>query len=105
MAVKPGPSDKEQNKTIKCPSCGVDNVLGSDYCEQCFHSLMQRGLPKPKKDDRFQQAIMTAPVSELLTGSDLLVAKASDSVQKIIKVLQKERKSCILIYTKKKKNG
>jgi CBS domain-containing protein len=102
MAEIPGPS---ANKTIKCPSCGFENVLGEDYCAQCFHSLMQRGLPKPKKDDTFQNVLMTAPISELLTGKDLLVARGSDTVQKMIKILQKEEKSCVLVYDKKKLVG
>jgi CBS domain-containing protein len=102
MVDKPGPSS---NKTIKCPSCGFMNVLGEDYCEQCFHSLMQRGLPKPKKDDAFQNVMMTAPVSELLTGADLLVAKSSDTIEKVVKILQKENKTCVLVYDKKKLVG
>ena len=102
MAEKPG---LLAHRTIKCPSCGVENVLGSDFCEQCLHSLMQRGLPKPKVDDRFQHAMMTAPVAELLTGKDLLVAKPTDSVLKVVKVLQKENKSCVLVYDKKRLAG
>jgi CBS domain-containing protein len=102
MAEKLGPSE---SKTIKCPSCGFENVLGMDSCEQCLHSMMQRDLPKPKKDDRFQHAMMTAPISEVLMGNDLLIAKKSDSVLKIIKVLQKEDKSCVLVYEKKKLVG
>jgi CBS domain-containing protein len=102
MAAKPGQSS---NKTIKCPSCGSENILGVDRCETCFHSLMQRGLPKPKKDDNFQSVMMTAPIAELMTGRDLLVGSTTDTVQKVVKILQKEKKSCVLIYEKKKLVG
>ncbi len=98
MAEKPG---LLVHKTVKCSSCGVENVLGSDSCEQCLHSLMQKGLPRPKDDDRFQHALMTAPVGKLLTGKDLLVCKPTDTVLKVVKVLQTENKSCVLVYDKK----
>ena len=90
---------------LKCPSCGFDNILGEDRCSQCLSSLMQRDIPRPKAGDAFQTAIMTAPVSELLTGKDLLVASGNDSVAKIIDILQKNQRKCILVYKKKKLVG
>ncbi len=90
---------------IKCPSCGFENIQGEDRCEQCLHSLMQRDVPLPKKNDVFQQEMLTAPVSNLLTGKDLLVANTADSIQKIVKIFHQEKKNCILIYQKKKLVG
>lgn len=90
---------------IKCLSCGYENIEGEDRCAQCLHSLMSLDLPIPKKNDRMQTAIMTAPISELLTGKDLLVANTTDSIQKIVDILQKEKKDCVLIYKKKKLVG
>src|SRR3989338_4921703 len=90
---------------IKCSSCGFENILGEDRCVQCLHSLMQTGLLKPKKDDQLQTVMLTAPISDLLTGKDLLVASTTDSIQKIVKILQKENKNCVLIYRKKKLVG
>ncbi len=90
---------------LKCPSCGSENIQGEDRCRNCFHSLMQRNLPKPKKDDTLQSVMMTAPISDLITGKDLLVANTADSVQKIIKILQAENKNSVLIYKKKKLVG
>jgi len=90
---------------IRCPSCGHKNIEGTDRCTHCFHSLMQRDLPRPKKDDSLQHAMMTIPVSELLTGSDLLVANENDSLQKIIQILQREKKNCVVVYKQKKLVG
>jgi len=101
MVPKPGPS----SKTLKCPSCGMENLLGVDRCEQCLYSLMQRDLPKAKKGDRLQNAMMTDPISELVTGDDLLVASPNDSIQKVVKIIQKSEKSCVLVYEKKKLVG
>ena len=76
-----------------------------DGCERCLHSLMQKDLPRPKKDDSYQRALMTTPMTELLTGKDLLVANTSDSVKKILETFQKENKSSILVYKKRKLVG
>lgn len=88
-----------------CPSCGFENIAGSDRCEECFHSLMQIDLPKPSKSDPFQKAVMTKPVSDLLTGKDLLVANENDSVEKVVRVFQEHNLKCILIYREKKMVG
>ncbi len=90
---------------IKCPSCGFDNIQGTDRCEECLHSLMQRDLPKPTKNDKFQQAMMTAPVSEILSTKELLVASEDDSLDKIISILQRKKLRCLLVYRKKKLVG
>lgn len=90
---------------VKCPSCGYENLLGDDRCAQCLHSLMQLDIPRPKKSDALQRAIMTDPIIDLVTGKDLLVASPSDSVQKIVKIFQKDQKNCILVYKKKKLVG
>jgi len=85
-------------KKVKCPSCGKENIAGLDSCDRCLHSLMQKDLPRPKKNDSYQSALMTAPMTELLTGKDLLVAKPNDTIDKIVEIFQKEKKSCILVY-------
>ncbi|MCM8794571.1 MAG: CBS domain-containing protein [Candidatus Omnitrophica bacterium] len=66
---------------------------------------MERDLPRPKPDDALQQVMMTAPISKLITGKDLLVAKKSDTILKVVQVLQAEKKDCILIYERKKLVG
>jgi CBS domain-containing protein len=88
-----------------CPTCGSDNLPGDDRCQQCLHSLMQRDIPQTKKSDRFQSALMSSPVGDLLTGRDLLVCSPADTVQKIVKIFQKDKKGVVLVYDKKKLVG
>ena len=90
---------------IKCPSCGFENIQGEDRCVQCLHSLMQRGIPLPKRNDALQRVMMTAPISDLLTGKDLLVANTTDTIQKIVKIFQEKAKNCVLVYNKKRLVG
>lgn len=104
MAPTPG-SSSERKETLKCPSCGVENLLGEDRCEQCLHSLMTVDLPRPKKGEKIQQIMMTAPISELVTGRDLLVAKTTDTVEKVLRIFQEKEKDCVLVFKKKKLVG
>ncbi|MBN1687586.1 MAG: CBS domain-containing protein [Candidatus Omnitrophica bacterium] len=90
---------------IQCLACGAKNIEGEDRCRQCLHSLMQVDLPRPKKSDPIQQIMMSTPVSELLTGEDLLVASPEDSIAKVVEIFQKEKKHCILVYEKKRLAG
>jgi CBS domain-containing protein len=64
---------------------------------------MQRDVSKPGAG--LGDVLLKAPVSELLTGLDLLVCSPQDSVDKIVKVFQKFKKGCVLVYEKKKLVG
>ena len=89
----------------KCPSCGFENIDGSERCEQCLHSLVMCKISKTVSEDGYQNALMNAPVAEMVTGKDLLVAAPSDTIAKIVEIFQKKSKSCVLVYEKKKMVG
>jgi CBS domain-containing protein len=76
-----------------CPFCGFENPLVADHCGQCLHSLMKRDIPSARrKGDAFQDALLNEPVSELLTGLDLLVCSPDDSIEKIVKIFRRKKK-------------
>jgi CBS domain-containing protein len=92
--------------TNSCSHCAFDNPPVADHCGQCLHSLMQKHVPSArKKDDAFKDALLKEPISELLTGLDLLVCSPNDSLEKIVKIFQKDKKGCILVYKNKKMVG
>ena len=97
------PETKQQE--LKCPACGTANLMGADRCEECLHSLMTVDLPHPVAGETIQKVMMTAPIRDLVTGKDLLVCRGTDSIKKVIQIMQKEKKSCILIYQEKKLMG
>ncbi|OGW77971.1 MAG: hypothetical protein A2Z83_05170 [Omnitrophica bacterium GWA2_52_8] len=59
---------------------------------------MHTGVLIPRRDDRVQNVMMNKPVSDLLTGKDLLVASPTDSIAKVVEIFQKEKKNCVLVY-------
>lgn len=87
--------------SLKCISCGYQNLDGADRCESCLHSLMHVKLPMAKKDDQIQSVMMKEPVGNLLTGEDLLVANVTDTIQKVIEIFRKAKKNCVLVYEQK----
>ena len=95
----------EHRGSGECPSCGAAHFPGEDRCKRCLHSLMAHGIHRHKKGDKSQQVMMTAPIAELLTGKDLLVADEADTIQKVVKIFQKEKKDCVVVFKKKKLVG
>jgi CBS domain-containing protein len=90
---------------LKCPSCGADYILGADRCPKCFHSLMQQNIPGLKRGEKMQKVMLTEPISELVTGKDLLVCDSDDSVLQIVEILKKEHKDCVLVFKQRKLVG
>lgn len=88
-----------------CPSCQHEYIAGDDRCPACFQSLMQMDLPSVKKSDRIQKLLMNTPVAELLSDTIPVVAKPSDSIHEIIRILRAQKKFCILIYLEGKIQG
>ena len=89
---------------IKCPSCGYPNIEGEDRCAQCLHTLHHVSLPK-KKLDNIQSAMMSAPISDLITGDDLLVTATTDTLDKVVKIFQEQKKNCVVVYKNRKLVG
>lgn len=81
-----------------CPSCGSENIEGSDRCEDCLSSLMDTGTLKPKSGDKVQQLLMTAPVMDAVTDRDVMIAEMSDPISKIVERMTQRNKTCILVY-------
>jgi len=90
---------------VKCPFCGAKTLPGEERCPRCFHSMMVREIPHPRRGDSIHQALLSRPVSDLLTGADLLVCSPDDTVQKVVEIFQKEKKGCVLVYKNKKLAG
>ncbi len=82
---------------FKCPYCGHENILGSDHCDKCLHSFMQKDLPQPSKD-KLQKKIMTEKLSDFISKVPPIIVKLDTSVGEVIERMQAlPTKGCVLI--------
>ena len=87
----------------KCPYCGHENIVGSDHCSKCLHSLTQKDQPKPGKD-KLQKLIMTETVSNFISKTPPIIVSPETSVQEVIAKMQAlPMKGCVLICDKDKR--
>lgn len=103
--AKKSPKKEKETRQALCPSCGAPYLAGEDRCGRCLHSLMSQDILRLRKGEAIQEAMMTAPIAELLTGKDLLVAATDDTIQKVVRIFQKDKKDCVLVFKKKKLVG
>ena len=87
----------------KCPYCGHENIVGSDHCSKCLHSLSQNDLPKPGKD-KLQKLIMTERVADFISKVPPIIVGPKTSVREVIDRMQAlPTKGCVLVCDEKKR--
>lgn len=88
---------------MKCPYCGHENIHGSDHCEKCLHSLVQKDLPQPTRE-KLQKKIMTERVSDFISKTPPIIVSPKTSIKEVIERMQAlPTKGCVLICDANKK--
>lgn len=87
---------------MKCPSCGFENIAGSDECESCMADLCSMdGLEKEAKS-KITRVLMKDPLSRL-TIRDVVMVAPSTTVYDAIISMNKSNTGCALIADAKGK--
>ena len=87
----------------KCPYCGHENIVGSDHCDKCLHSFMQRDISQPSKE-KLQKKIMTERVADFISKVPPIIVSPKTSVQEVIQRMQAlPTKGCVLVCDENKK--
>ena len=88
---------------LKCPFCGYENIIGSDHCEKCLHSLAQRDIPQPPKD-KLHKKIMNERVADFISKVPPIIVSPKTSVQEVIERMQAlPKKGCVLVCDENRK--
>ena len=88
---------------VKCPYCGHENIIGSDHCNKCLHSFMQKDVPQPTKE-KLQKKIMTERVADFISKVPPIIVGPKTSVQEVIERMQAlPTKGCVLVCDQNKK--
>jgi CBS domain-containing protein len=77
-----------------CPSCGYDNIEGTDRCEECTTSLFN--LDNSQSDSRdLARSVMEDDLSHL--ERELLAVSPDSSVTEVINQMKQARLGCALV--------
>jgi CBS domain-containing protein len=79
---------------MKCPSCGFENIQGTDRCEACMEPLLDLDVPRPKEG--FQAHIMLDSVKDIAVFHPASVA-STDTAAKAIEMMRERRAGCVLV--------
>lgn len=86
----------------KCHFCGHENIMGSDRCEKCLHSLTFKDIPQPGQD-KLQKLIMTERVADFISKTPPIIVKADTSIKEVVDRMHAlPTKGCVLICDDKK---
>ena len=90
------------SSTMVCPYCDHANVVGSDSCDECGHSLT--GFHPPPPANSVERALVRDRV-EILQPRTPIVAEASMPVRQVLKMMVDYRIGCVLIVREGKPIG
>src|SRR5437868_14077554 len=74
-------------RSMRCPSCGHDNLPGADECDSCLHSLTQEDVPQP--GTAFEATLMEHSVAPLCQPHPEIVAIGTPLAQAIAQMQAK----------------
>jgi CBS domain-containing protein len=79
---------------MRCPSCGFDNIQGTDRCETCMKPLFDLDVPQP--GEGLQGHIMLDSVKELTVFNSATVSP-NDTAQRAIEAMREHSAGCALV--------
>ena len=81
---------------MNCPSCGYDNIPGSDECAECFTSLTQEEAPVEAGREPLERALTDNTVADLQPANPVCVSENTD-LAKILSQLSSAQVGCLLV--------
>ena len=79
-----------------CPSCGYDNIPGSDECAECQTSLMHEDIPPEVARDHVERALMEQTVADLEQREPIVVAEET-RLDEAVAQMRSARIGCLLV--------
>jgi CBS domain-containing protein len=83
---------------MRCPSCGFDNLIGSDVCDNCGADLAGRDVPEAATS--YRGPLLGEHLDELLhelNVADPDVVDASADVDAAVQVMHANGTDCVLV--------
>ena len=81
---------------MDCPSCGYDNIPGTDECAQCQTSLTQEDIPRDEARGRIERSMIEDRVSDLRPAKPICVEEDT-SVAAALETMRSRNIGCLLV--------
>lgn len=79
-----------------CPSCGYDNLEGTDRCENCMTPLRSLDVPRAEATEGLSKSVMEDMLGEI-GSEETLITDPSTSVELVVERMKRDQRSCALI--------
>ena len=79
-----------------CPSCGHDNIEGTDRCDNCMKSLRDLDVPRPEATRGLARSVMEDDLRELEQVETLTVGP-TETAREVIERMKQAQVGCALV--------
>jgi CBS domain-containing protein len=81
---------------MRCPSCGYDNLIGADVCDNCGADIFGRDLPAQAID--FRGALLGEHLHDLDASTPIVVGPDA-SLDAIVEAMHRDETDCVLVVS------
>jgi predicted transcriptional regulator len=78
-----------------CPSCGYDNIEGSDRCEECMTPLRNLDVPRSDMVEGLARSVMEAKLNQL--EQEFLAVAPDAAASEVVRRMNEARVGCALV--------
>lgn len=82
-----------------CPSCGHDNLEGTDRCENCMKSLRDLDVPRSDATEGLARSVMEDNLSRLEL-EEILTARPDETALAVARRMKEAQTACALVLDK-----
>ena len=79
-----------------CPSCGFDNIEGTDRCENCMKSLRDLDVPRGDATAGLARSVMEDNLGQL-EQEEILTARPEESALTVARRMKEAQTACALV--------
>src|SRR5687767_9198604 len=91
-AARPGPST--DRRPMICPSCGFENIQGTDECENCGADLRTADIPAP--GTAFEAKLVGVPLAEVHPHLPMTIASSATAAD-AVRQMQEASVGCLIV--------
>lgn len=89
---------------MNCPSCGYENIDGSDRCENCLSPFRQLDIPSADAAEGLARSVMEDTLTKLEVDATVSVAPNTPALE-VVQRMRTENTGCALVVEEGKLLG